>query len=160
LTWVFASCQPQVKVVYQQLQGRFRKRKWRWPLLIAIAVNAVFGIAATVTGADQSGHSAVTDAPEHSRSDDRRQPIDLAGTGSSVREIDFPAGNYRLRWSAVGHGNFMVDLEGTESSNLVNEIAPDPASGEAFARIGGGHYALNIQAATLSWTLSFVPLGN
>jgi len=69
-----------------------------------------------------------------------------------------PRGAYRVSWQAQGRSNFIVRLEGSDTTHLVNEILPNPSSGDAFARLGGGHYALDVQAAQATWSITFTPV--
>jgi hypothetical protein len=64
----------------------------------------------------------------------------------------------RVTWTARGSDNFIVTLHGQHDTLLVNEIPPNPASGETFLNAGGGDYDLEIQAATLTWTVTFTPI--
>jgi methionine-rich copper-binding protein CopC len=87
-------------------------------------------------------------------------PAPLTGTGSVVTApINLPAGSYRMTWTAQGHDNFIVNLHWSDGqSNLINEIPPDPANGEALVTSGGGRHFLEIEGATLSWTITFTKL--
>lgn len=128
-------------------------------LIAAFGVGAVCGVA--TAHAPSSAPAAVSNpaagtppaAPAPAPT-----PVVLSGQGSKVLELDLAKGSYRLSWSAQGHDNFAVHLEGSESSLLVNEIPPSPASGETFVRIGGGHYALDVRASTLTWSITLTPL--
>jgi hypothetical protein len=46
----------------------------------------------------------------------------------------------------------------SDSRGLINEIPPQPASGEVLFQSGGGLYLLEVNAATLTWTLTFTKL--
>jgi hypothetical protein len=85
-------------------------------------------------------------------------PLTLSGTGSKVTDhFNLDAGNYKVDWTAQGHDNFIVHIhgEGSGEQGLVNEIPPDPASGEILFQSGGGSFFLDIQASTLRWTITF-----
>ena len=87
-------------------------------------------------------------------------PLALSGSGSKVTDpFHLASGNYRVSWTAQGHSNFIVHIHaGDQDQGLVNEIPPEPSSGEAFFRAGGGQYFLEIDASTLTWTITFTPI--
>lgn len=86
-------------------------------------------------------------------------PLALSGQGSKVLPLDLARGQYRLSWTAKGNDNFILHLEGGGATMpLVNQIPPDPSSGETFLRVDGGHYVLTVAAATLTWTITLTPL--
>ena len=66
-----------------------------------------------------------------------------------------------MAWSANGQNpdNFIVYIHGLSGSseNLVNEIPPDPASGEAFFQSSGGDFYLSVAASTLTWAITLTP---
>ena len=82
----------------------------------------------------------------------------LSGQNSKVLEVDLPGGRYRMSWTAVGSGYFGVRLEAEESSLLVNEVPPEPSSGETFVRLDRGRHIFSVEASNLNWTITFVPL--
>jgi hypothetical protein len=88
--------------------------------------------------------------------------ISLSGRGSKVLSpIHLEASNYRVSWKATGGtDNFQVTLHGAPGADtlLVNEIPPNPSSGEAFLNAGGGDYVLEVKASTLVWTITFTPI--
>lgn len=90
-------------------------------------------------------------------------PIALSGTGSKVIDsVVLNAGSYRVSWTATGGSdNFIVHIHGANGADegLVNEIPPNPSSGEAFFQAGGGLYVLEVKASTLSWTITFTRVG-
>ena len=90
------------------------------------------------------------------------QPVTVGGHGNSRPEVDLPKGYVKVDWTAKGHSNFSVRLirsDGLETL-LVNEIPPDPSSGESFIRLAGGHYELDISASALDWTITFTRVGD
>lgn len=90
-------------------------------------------------------------------------PRTLSGTGSKVTPaFTLLEGGYRVSWSARGAGrdNFILDIrtpDGREE-NLVNEIYPDPASGEEFFDSPGGQFFLVVDASELSWTVTLTKI--
>ena len=84
----------------------------------------------------------------------------VQGQGSKVVPIDIPKGNFRVSWAAQGNDNFQVEIIGSAGNNLlfVNEIPPDPASGQFFVPSPGGSYNFQITAATLSWQMTFTQI--
>src|SRR5713101_6810794 len=61
------------------------------------------------------------------------QPIVLSGTNSKVTDpMTIPPGNYRVSWQASGDSNFAIWIQGQQKSLLVNEILPNPNSGEVL----------------------------
>jgi hypothetical protein len=87
-------------------------------------------------------------------------PISLHGQGSTVTDpMYIPTGNYKLAWTAQGHDNFIVHVEWSSGSDgLVNEIPPEPASGETVFFSGGGQHLFVIRASTLMWTVTLTPI--
>jgi hypothetical protein len=88
-------------------------------------------------------------------------PRTLSGTGSKVTaHFTLLAGGYKVAWVARGTmDNFIVhihDLKGAED-HLVNEIPPNPSSGEVFFDSPGGEFYLDVQGATLTWTITLTP---
>jgi hypothetical protein len=132
---------------------------------VVIAIGALlvaFVLGAFAGGAGSSRSNATAPSAQTTTADTAPAspapaptPLALSGTGSKVVGFDLPQGSYKLAWTAQGHDNFIVRLEGAESSGLVNEIPPDPSSGETFVRLGGGHYNLNVKASTLTWSVTF-----
>lgn len=89
-------------------------------------------------------------------------PRRLSGAGSKVTEhFSLQAAGYKVAWSANGQNpdNFIVYIHGLSGSseNLVNEIPPDPASGEAFFQSSGGDFYLSVAASTLTWAITLTP---
>lgn len=83
-------------------------------------------------------------------------PTELSGQGSEVPTVHLTAGRYRVSWTAQGHDNFVVIVHAAQDVHLVNKIPPEPASGEAFLSVSDTEdYPVEIQAATLTWTLTF-----
>jgi hypothetical protein len=85
-------------------------------------------------------------------------PLTLTGQGSKVTDpFHLPDGTYRVSWSAQGGpDNFIVHVhQGTQEQGLVNEIPPNPSSGEAALTVGDGDYFLSVEAATLKWSVTF-----
>ena len=89
-----------------------------------------------------------------------RQVVSLNGQGSKVLSVTLSTGSYRVDWTAQGHDNFQLTMHlGSQSQNLVNEIPPDPASGQAlFEAPQDGAYTLELKASTLTWTITFTPI--
>jgi hypothetical protein len=87
-------------------------------------------------------------------------PISLSGQGSKVTNpMYIPMGNYKLAWTANGHDNFIVHVVwSTGQDGLVNEIPPDPASGETLFFSGGAEHLFVVDAATLTWTITLTPI--
>ena len=90
-----------------------------------------------------------------------RQVVSLNGQGSKVLPINLE-GSYRVDWAAQGGlDNFEVIIHGAAGASqlLVNEIPPNPSSGQTlFESSGGGAYNLEVKASTLSWTITFTPI--
>jgi hypothetical protein len=88
-------------------------------------------------------------------------PLTLTGQGSKVTPpFRLDGANYRVKWSATGSGYFGVHIHaGADVQGLVNEIPPNPSSGEAFFRANGGDYFLEIDASKLGWTITFESVG-
>ena len=65
-----------------------------------------------------------------------------------------------MTWETQGHDNFIVNFLGTSGQKipLVNEIPPDPASGQFFFPSPGGTFNFEIQASTLTWKVTFLQL--
>ena len=135
-----------------------------------LVVAWLLGLCAGAVGANQTKTGAaplpVASAPVATPTPTpvaKPSPLALSGQGSKVVEFDLPKGSYRLSWTAKLSGqdkytsqdNFIVHLEGAESSGLINELPPNPSSGESFVRLGGGHYALDVKASVLSWSITF-----
>jgi hypothetical protein len=88
-------------------------------------------------------------------------PQTLSGTGSKVLPIVLAAGRYKVAWTAEGHDNFIVTILGGGSNqvHLVNEIPPNPSSGETVLEVHDtGSYTVQVEAATLTWTITLTPL--
>jgi hypothetical protein len=89
------------------------------------------------------------------------KPITLTGTGSKVTDkFDLPAGSYKLSWQASGPSsdNFIVHVHSSAESGVVNEIPPNPSSGEASFDSTGGPAYLTIEASTLTWTITITSI--
>ena len=83
-------------------------------------------------------------------------PIVFSGKGSKVRSVTLAEAPYRVTWSATGYDNMIVKMRlGSEEQLLVNEIPPKPAGGQVFFDSPGGGLILEVQAATLSWKITF-----
>src|SRR5437773_482600 len=48
---------------------------------------------------------------------------------------------------------------GANEEGLINEIPPDPSSGEASLTVDSGDYFLSVEAATLKWSITFTKVG-
>lgn len=89
------------------------------------------------------------------------KPIVLTGTGSKVTDkFDLPAGSYKLTWQASGPSpdNFIVHVHGSAEEGVVNEIPPNPSSGEASFDSSGGATYLTVEASTLTWTITITSI--
>jgi hypothetical protein len=125
-------------------------------------------VACAGTEGGMPGSSAatnVTSSPEHTPTPTARPaptPLALSGQGSKVTApFHLDAGNYRVSWTATGEStNFIVHIRaGQQVQYLISEIPPKPSSGEAFFQAAGGDYFLEVDASTLSWTITFAPVG-
>lgn len=98
--------------------------------------------------------------PQNPSPTPKAAPISLQGQGSKVTDPMYvPAGNYKLAWTAQGHDNFIVHVVWSSGSDgLVNEIPPDPASGETVFFSGGAEHSFVVDAATLTWTITLTPI--
>lgn len=86
-------------------------------------------------------------------------PRTLSGSGSKVTGgFTLLEAGYRVSWSARGSAsdNFILHIRTADGrkENLVNEIYPDPASGEEFFDSPGGEFFLVVDASELSWTVT------
>ena len=84
-------------------------------------------------------------------------PRTFSGTGSKITDkFTLVSGGYKVTWQARGSDNFIVHIhgQGGRDEGLVNEIPPDPSSGEAFFNSPGGEFYLEVRASTLTWTLT------
>jgi hypothetical protein len=86
--------------------------------------------------------------------------IALQGQGSTVTDpMYIPTGNYKVAWTAQGHDNMIVHVYWSSGEQgLINEIPPDPASGETLFFSGGDEHLFAVDAATLTWTLTLTPV--
>jgi hypothetical protein len=87
-------------------------------------------------------------------------PISIQGQGSRVTDpMYIPTGNYKLAWTAQGHDNFIVHVQWSNGSKgVVNEIPPEPASGETLFTSGGAEHLFAVDAATLNWSITLTPI--
>lgn len=86
-------------------------------------------------------------------------PVALSGTGSKVLTVTLAQAPYRVSWNATGHDNMIVHIrQGTADEGLVNQIPPDPSSGEEFFDSPGGSLIVEVQAATLAWNITFTQI--
>lgn len=90
------------------------------------------------------------------------KPRTISGTGSKVTSsftlLEAP---YRVSWSAQGEReNFIVHIRNAAGGDegLVNEIHPEPSSGEEFFDSPGGEFFLEVDASELSWTATFTKI--
>ena len=144
-------------------------------ILITIAVGLVAGLvgvglgrvalpstpsATTTTSATAAPTAVVTAAPTVAATQTPAPtPQTLSGSGSKVLTVNLAAGRYKVAWTAQGHDNFMLDVLGTRDVSLVNEIPPNPASGETVLTVqDSGSYTVQVQAATLTWTITLTRL--
>jgi hypothetical protein len=90
-----------------------------------------------------------------------RQALTESGQGSKIiTSFHLGQGNYKVSWTAQGHDNFIVHIAlGDQTQYLVNEIPPNPSSGETlFNSPQDADYILQVKASTLSWTITFTPI--
>ncbi|MDP9403609.1 MAG: hypothetical protein M3P85_09815 [Actinomycetota bacterium] len=90
-------------------------------------------------------------------------PRTLSGTGSKVtQKFTLLEAGYRVTWSARGsdNDNFIVHIRTPDGRDrgLVNEIYPEPASGEEFFDSPGGEFFLVVDASELSWTVTLTKI--
>ena len=94
------------------------------------------------------------------------QPILLSGTNSKVSDpIDIPPGSYRISWQATDTGrwsdgsvmseNFFVYIQGQNKTLVVNEVLPNPSSGEALFSSAGGSFIIDVEVSKATWNLTF-----
>lgn len=126
--------------------------------LVALAIGYALGYASrgagTSTGASTQATTAASAAPTPAPT-----PIALSGQGSKVLPVDLQAGRYKVSWTAQGHDNFIVTVLGDNQIHVVNEIPPDPSSGETVLSVkDAATYQLQVQAATLNWTITLTRL--
>lgn len=138
-------------------------------LLVGLFIGCAIGLAAatpstrtvsTTTGTAAPSSSAVP-TPRPTRSPTPAPtPIALSGQGSKVLTVALAAGRYKVSWSAQGNDNFIVKAHGAGDLVLVNEIPPNPSSGETLLTVQDtGSYTLEVQAATLTWSMTLERLG-
>jgi len=67
---------------------------------------------------------------------------------------------YRVSWTARGgYDNMIVHIrQGTDDQGLVNQIPPKPPSGQEFFLSPGGKFVVVVQAATLTWKITFTQI--
>jgi hypothetical protein len=108
----------------------------------AVADNAAAKAAADKAAADKAAAAA---------------PQTFSGTGSKVTgHFNLQKKAYKVSWSAQGGpSNFAVYIRGTGKNLLVNEIPPNPSSGETVFDSGGGDFFLEVEGSTLTWTITF-----
>ena len=128
------------------------KRSGWWVVVavLVVIVSALFVVEATL-GAPKP--TAPVPPPE---------PYTLSGTGTMVTEpIHAPAGVYVVDWSATGRGNFIVHATQQGLTRyLVNEIPPNPPSGQTRFVSNGGSYIFTVEASSLRWSLTFTWLSS
>jgi hypothetical protein len=123
-------------------------------LVIGVGIGRAIGTTSTTTASTVP--SAVPSAVQSAIPAPVPTPIELSGQGSEVPTVHLIPGRYKVSWTAQGHDNFIVILHEAQDVHLVNQVPPDPASGEAFLPVSNsGDYPLEVQAATLTWTLTF-----
>jgi hypothetical protein len=143
-----------------------------WPrtLIVGIACLIVGTICGSALASSSKTHApsttsnnAVAATAEPVRSTPTpRQVISLNEQGSKVQPVTLEDGSYRVDWTAQGgQDNFILIIHGASNSSqhLVNEVPPNPSSGQTlFQSSGGGTYTLEIKASTLSWAITFTPI--
>lgn len=124
--------------------------------IVLLLVGVVLGRASAqpastpATSATTATSAAPTAAPT---------PQALSGTGSKVVPVTLAAGRYKLAWTAQGSDNFIVKLLGQNTVGVVNEIPPNPTSGETVLSVqDSGNYQMQVEASTLTWTITLTPL--
>lgn len=90
-------------------------------------------------------------------------PRTLTGSGSKVTAgFTLLEAGYRVSWVARGSGtdNFILHIRSADGRKeaLVNEIYPEPASGEEFFDSPGGEFFLVVDASELSWTVTLTKI--
>lgn len=79
--------------------------------------------------------------------------------------MEIPPGNYRVTWQATDtetiggqtvSENFVVYIQGQEKNLLVNEVLPNPSSGEALFSSAGGSFIIEVQMSSGTWQLTFM----
>src|SRR5438445_1375173 len=120
-------------------------------MIVTVAVTLVAcgsGGAAPLTSGSPPAAVAASPLPTPSPV----QPIVIAGTNSKVTDpFEIPSGNYRVSWQATGRSNFIVHLQGQETTGLVNEILPNPDHGEVLFTSAGGRFILEVKASEATW---------
>ena len=128
-------------------------------VLVAVACGGGGGAAPLASGSPPSPIAASpTPSPV--------QPIVLSGTNSKVTDpVEIPLGNYRVSWQAtdtarwsdgtVRSENFIVHVQGESTTYLINEILPNPSSGEALFASAGGSFILDVQVSEATWQITF-----
>jgi hypothetical protein len=80
----------------------------------------------------------------------------LSGTNSKVTDpLQIPPGNYRVSWQATGSSNFIVHIQGQNTTYLVNEILPNPDHGEVLFSSAGGSFIIAVDASNATWQITF-----
>jgi hypothetical protein len=126
--------------------------------LIACGTSNATGPAAVAASCPSSGPAVGAATP--TQAPVPAQPVTLSGHGNSKPEFDAPAGYYTVTWKTtagtIPSTNFAVLLYGSSGvpAGLVNEIVGS-SSGQTNIRLQGGHYQLDVSAATLDWSLTF-----
>jgi len=86
-------------------------------------------------------------------------PRTFSGVGGKVTgKFTLARGGYKVEWRATGpRGNFIVqihDSAGNSYPSIVNEIPPDPSSGEGFFKSPGGEFYLEAESSQFTWTVT------
>lgn len=140
-------------------------------VVLALAVIGGIGIAAApkaspTADVTQPTHAAQTPTPGQTAKPPSPaptaagpKPIALAGRGSKVLSVTLAGAPYRVAWASSGSDNIIIYIiQGATKDLLVNQISPTPAAGQEYYVADGGKYALQIQAATLSWKVTFTQI--
>lgn len=133
-----------------------------WLIALACLISAACGGGAASPLASGSPPGAVVASPTPSPV----QPIVLSGTNAKVTDpMEIPPGNYRVSWQATDTAkwsdgstmteNFAVYLQGQEKNLLINEVLPNPSSGEALFTSGGGSFILDVEVSSATWKITF-----
>jgi hypothetical protein len=139
----------------------------------AAEASADAAVAAAVAADKAAADKAAADAAAADAAAAAAAPKTFSGTGSKVTDhFQLKQGSYKLVWKASGGSdNFKVTAHWIEATRpeelyrlpsdhqgLVNEIPPNPSSGETIldAHITGDYY-LEVAASTLSWTITLTP---
>ena len=78
--------------------------------------------------------------------------------------MEIPPGNYRVSWQATDTKTiggttvselFEVYVQGQEKTNIINEVLPNPSSGEALFSSAGGSFIIDVEVSSATWQITF-----